>query len=158
MSINIYPSLGILLGIEKRIRKIRGELTQAEFAKLFGVNQNTISRWEKGGITDLQALERIANYGGVTVQWLLRGDRPSAPQPPGHPAEVYDARPGPPLDVALLAEILTEIMKYIADQGLELPPQREARLVALLYDHCQENQVKPDRTLVERFLWITRVD
>ena len=158
MSRNIYPSLGILLGIEKRIRKIRGELTQAEFAKLFGVNQNTISRWEKGGITDLQALERIANYGGVTVQWLLRGDQPPAPELLENSPEVYGVRPGPPLDVALLAEILTEIKKVIADQGLELSPQREARLVALIYDHCQEDAVKPDRILVERFLWITRVD
>jgi hypothetical protein len=58
------------------------------------------------------------------------------------------------LDVALLAEILTEIKKFIADKRLELSPQREARLVALVYDHCQADKVKPDRMLVERFLWI----
>ena len=51
-----------------------------------------------------------------------------------------------------------EIKKFIADKRLELSPQREARWVALVYDHCQEDKVKPDRMLVERFLWITKVD
>jgi len=158
MSRNIYPVLGILLGIGKRIRKNRGGLTQAEFAKLFGVNQNTISRREKGGITDLQTLERIADYAGGTVQWLLRGDQPPALELLENPLEVYGARPGPPLDVALLAEVLTEIKKLINHRRVKLSPEREARLVALVYDHCLENKVKPDRTLVDKFLWITKVD
>jgi hypothetical protein len=62
------------------------------------------------------------------------------------------------LDVALLAEILVKIKKCIADERLELSSQREARWVALVYDHCQEDKMKPDRMLVERFLWITKVD
>jgi hypothetical protein len=62
------------------------------------------------------------------------------------------------MDVALLADILTEIKNFIADKSLKLLPQREARLVALIYGHCQEDKVKPDRILVERFLGITRVD
>ncbi|MGD0828102.1 MAG: hypothetical protein ABSA09_08460 [Desulfobaccales bacterium] len=64
----------------------------------------------------------------------------------------------PPFDVALLAEVLTEIKKVISHRRLKLSPEREARLVALVYDHCLENNVKPDRTLVDKFLWITKVD
>jgi len=88
----------------------------------------------------------------------LRGDQPSAPQLLEHNPENYEARPEQPLDVVLLAEILTEIKEVIAKKRLKLSPQREARLVALVYDHCQAGKMKADRTLVERCLWITKVD
>ncbi len=121
--------------------------------------QNTISRWEKGGITDLQTLEKIADYAGVTIQWLLRGDQPPAPKLQENPLEVYGMRPAPPFDAALLAEVLTEIKKLNNHKRVKLSPEREARLVSLVYDnHCLQNNVKPDRTLVDRFLWITKVD
>lgn len=88
----------------------------------------------------------------------MRGDQPSAPQLLEQTPAVYGARPGPPLDVALLADILMEINKFIAERRMKLSPQREARLVVIVYDRCQEDKVKPDRILVEKFLWITKVD
>ena len=157
MSRGKITSLGIFLGIGERIRKIRGELTQSEFAGRLGVQAPTISRYESGRIPDEEMLRRISNFGKTTIEWLLRGDQPSAPQHLEH-ADTYKPRPGSPVDVALLAEILMEIKRFIADKRLELSPQREARWVALVYDHCQEDKVKPDRMLVERFLWITKVD
>ena len=157
MSRNKYTILGNYFGIGERIRKIRGELTQGEFAGRLGVQAPTISRYESGRIPDEEMLRRISNFGKTTIEWLLRGDQPSAPQHLEH-SDTYKPRPGSPLDVALLAEILMEIKKFIADKRQELSPQREARLVALVYDHCQEDKVKPDRMLVERFLWITKVD
>ena len=147
--------MGTLLGLSARIRKVRGRLSQEEFGiELGGLQKSTISRYEKGRIPDAETLRIIANYGNVTVEWLLKGDESEAPQ---H-AERSGARHSLPLDVALLAETLKEIKKFIAGKSVKLSPQREARLVAMVYDHCQENKEKPDRTLVERCLWITRVD
>jgi transcriptional regulator with XRE-family HTH domain len=158
MSRNKFTILGNYLGIGERIRKIRGELTQGEFAGRLGVQAPTISRYESGRIPDEEMLRKIADFGKTTIEWLLRGDQPSAPQLLGHTLEICGALPGPPLDVALLAEILEEIKQFISDKRLELSPRLEARLVALAYDHCQEDKVKPNRMLVERFLWITKVD
>ena len=158
MSRNKNTIFGNILGIGERIRKIRGESTQGEFAGRLGVQAPTISRYESGRIPDEEMLRKIADFGKTTIEWLLRGDQPSTPHLLGHTLEICGAIPGPPLDVALLAEILMEIKKFIADKRQELSPQREARLVALVYDHCQEDKVKPDRMLVERFLWITKVD
>jgi transcriptional regulator with XRE-family HTH domain len=158
MSRNKYTILGNFLGIGERIRKIRGELTQGEFAGRLGVQAPTISRYESGRIPDEEMLRKIADFGKTTIEWLLRGDQPSGPQLLGHTLEICGAPPGPPLDVALLAEILTEIRKFTTERCMELSPQREARWVALFYDHCQEDKVKPDRMLVEKFLWITKVD
>jgi len=134
-------------------------LSQEEFGnQLGGLQKSTVSRYEKGRIPDEETLNKIALFGNVTMEWLLKGDERQTPQFSEPASEVYGVRPGPPLDVALLAEILTEIKKFMAEKHVKLSPQREARLVALVYDHCQEDKVKPDRMLVERCLWITKVD
>jgi transcriptional regulator with XRE-family HTH domain len=159
MSRKKLSKLGIILGLSERIRKVRGHLSQEEFGyKLGGLQKSTISRYEKGRIPDEETLNNIANYGNTTMEWLLKGDEGQTPQFPESPPEVCGVRPGPPLDVALLAEILAEIKEFITAEHLELSSKREARWVALVYDHCQEDKVKPDRMLVERFLWITKVD
>jgi len=146
-------------GLPKRIKFLRGKRTQKEFGEILGVSKATISKYESGiSIPSSDILRKIASVGNKPIGWLLRGDQPSAPQLLGHTPEICGAGPGPPLDAALLADILTEIQKLIADKPLELSPQRQARLVALVYDHCQSDKVKPDRMLVERFLWITKVD
>lgn len=88
--------------IGKRIRKIRGNLSQSEFARQVGVpNQNGVSRYEGGRIPHPELLVRIARFGKVSVDWILTGrsfegsslaaERPSAyrvtgTRPPGLPA------------------------------------------------------------------------
>jgi transcriptional regulator with XRE-family HTH domain len=151
--------LGTFIGIADRIGEVRKKLnlSQEEFGKLVGVRKSTISRYESGTIPGHENLRRIAKLGNTTIEWLLRGDRPLTTQPSDNSQYTFDQREAP-LNVALLSEVLTEITNFIADKGLKLLPQREARLVALVYDHCQEDKVKPDRNLVERFQWITEVD
>jgi transcriptional regulator with XRE-family HTH domain len=144
-------------GLPNRIKFLRGERTQKEFGEILGVSKAAISKYESGiAIPSSDILRKIAFIGNKEIDWLLRGDQPSIPQL-SDSAYIHDER-GEPLDVALLSEVLTEIKNFIADKGLKLLPQREARLVALVYDHCQKDKVKPDRNLAERFLWITRVD
>jgi transcriptional regulator with XRE-family HTH domain len=145
-------------GLPNRIKFLRGGRTQQEFGEILGVSKATISKYESGiAIPSSDILRKIASIGNKEIEWLLRGDRPLTPQPSEHPQYAYDSGRAP-LDVALLSEVLSEIKNFIAGKGLELLPQREARLVALVYDHCQKDRVKPDRNLVERFQWITRVD
>lgn len=55
----------------KELRKGRG-LTQAEFGKLWGASQNTVSNWENGNreiSNDL--LVQFAKYFSVSVDYLL---------------------------------------------------------------------------------------
>lgn len=56
-------------------------LSQAAFAARVGVNEMTVSRWERGAQTpDMDHLERISDLGNITVQDLLgdtsNGDGP----------------------------------------------------------------------------------
>jgi transcriptional regulator with XRE-family HTH domain len=146
-------------GLSKRIKFLRGKRTQKEFGELLGISKATVSKYESGiTIPSSDIFNKIASLGNMPIEWLLRGDQLSPTRLRDHNLRVSGAGPGPPMDVALLTDILTEIKNYIVDKSLKLLPQREARLVALIYDHCQEYKVNPDRGLVERFLWITRVD
>lgn len=56
------------------LRKSRG-ISQAALAKVIGVAQNTLSYWENGKYdADNKSLTAIADYFGVTVDYLLGRD------------------------------------------------------------------------------------
>ena len=53
------------------LRKKTG-LSQKEFADLFNVHQTAVSQWETGKTTpDKETLIKIANYFGVSIDYLL---------------------------------------------------------------------------------------
>lgn len=69
MTQRVTPAL-----IGQRIKLVRGNLTQTEFAKILGIKkQNYISRYESGRIPPHDILLKIAEHGRVTVDWLLTG-------------------------------------------------------------------------------------
>lgn len=73
-------STGPILAAEigKRIREIRTKklrMNQTDFAAVIGApKQNYVSRYERGRIPgDLEVFIRIAQAGGVSLDWLLTG-------------------------------------------------------------------------------------
>jgi transcriptional regulator with XRE-family HTH domain len=49
-------------------------MTQAAFASVLGKTQGTVQKYEKGEILpEDETLKKIADYGGITVEWLLTG-------------------------------------------------------------------------------------
>ncbi len=65
--------------ISNKIKKMRGALTQAEFANKTGINRSLINQYESGDRTpSLCSLGKLADYGKVTVDYLLgRDDAPT---------------------------------------------------------------------------------
>jgi transcriptional regulator with XRE-family HTH domain len=62
--------------VGERIKAIRGDKTQTEFAKELGVRkQNYISRYERGRIPAPDLLVKIADMGRVSTDWLLTGKK-----------------------------------------------------------------------------------
>lgn len=54
------------------LKRIRGSRSQADFALLLGVKQQTYSNWERGRVEpSLSVLAGIAKHFGVTTDWLL---------------------------------------------------------------------------------------
>jgi len=83
-----------------RIRAIRGELTQMDFAERLNIKQAMVSRYEADKeIPSSKILMRMARFSGKSVEWLLAGDS-------------YDlVKKGSPLDKAVQA-FLNSSMPY----------------------------------------------
>jgi transcriptional regulator with XRE-family HTH domain len=65
--------LGIM-GLGKRIREARGEMTQRELADLLGVDPMTVSRWERD-VVDVsnRKVRRIAEATGKPLSFFYEG-------------------------------------------------------------------------------------
>jgi len=62
--------------IGRRIRMVRAgqKMTQEQLAKQIQVSPATVSGWEIGDIgISIEAAIRVANYAGVSLDWLLNG-------------------------------------------------------------------------------------
>lgn len=58
----------------EKLKELRGKhgLTQATFAEIFNISSGTIAMWETGKRTpDIEMLNRIAEYFGVTLDYLV---------------------------------------------------------------------------------------
>jgi transcriptional regulator with XRE-family HTH domain len=64
----------------RRIRQLRGfDVTQGEFAKMLGVSQSQLSKYERGVIAPpANVLVRIKEQFQVSIDWLLTGDPESS--------------------------------------------------------------------------------
>ena len=63
-----------LLAVGSRIKELRGQMLQAEFAKSVDATQGHLSKIERGNIApSLELLVRLAIRFDVTVDWILRG-------------------------------------------------------------------------------------
>ena len=63
--------------MKNRIKELRNErkVTQAILAKHLRVAQNTVSNWENGNrLVDTENLQKIADYFGVTTDYILCRD------------------------------------------------------------------------------------
>lgn len=61
-----------LHGLSSRLLELRGSSTQSEFSAAIGLVQQTYAQWELGNRQPkLQELVRLAQYFGVSTDWLL---------------------------------------------------------------------------------------
>jgi len=143
-------------GLPKRIKEIRGSLTQGEFGERIGVKQATVYKYEKGlALPGDLTLKKIADYGGVTVEWLLHGEEPAAVKysikTREHAPEDYSAALTD-IETALLTEVVTVVHQVIAARRLKFSPAQIARLIVKTYDDSRAGHERPTAYQVERLL------
>lgn len=69
-----------------QLRRARG-LSQEELAHTVGVSRQAVQKWEAGSSApDLDNLSALADYFGVTLDYLVRGVEAVSPPPPEEPA------------------------------------------------------------------------
>lgn len=69
-------------GLGRRIAEVRLRLnlSRAAFAHRIGVSRNMIARYEDGAVPRTEILDRLAQAGGTSLDWLLHG-RDAEPLP-----------------------------------------------------------------------------
>ena len=62
------------VGMKIQMIRLSKGLTMEEFGKLFGAAASIVSRWEKGqSLPCPNRIKEIADFAGITVQYLLEG-------------------------------------------------------------------------------------
>jgi transcriptional regulator with XRE-family HTH domain len=141
--------------ISARIRKVRGELKKAKFADILGIPRPNYYKYEDGRKPPADVLQKIADYGGVTVKWLLTGkeekeknlDRPILPDQPSVAPE--SQRPGE-IQEFLFAQVLRAFEEYQDSLGIVYDRAHRARVLVALYNHCARELELPSFGLVEK--------
>ena len=89
----------------QRLRPNGRRLTQEDVAKAVGVERNTVSRWENGGMLpkDPAVIGALADVLAVTVDWLIAGDRGDRAGARPTASEVREGAAGAELDAAVEA-------------------------------------------------------
>ncbi|MDD6180746.1 MAG: helix-turn-helix transcriptional regulator [Desulfovibrionaceae bacterium] len=69
--------------IGKRLRQLRGRVSGEQFAALFGLNAQTIYRYERGvRKPGTYFLQMVANKTGASLEWLISGEGTPGYVPP----------------------------------------------------------------------------
>lgn len=109
-----------------RLKSLRKEfnMTQVELAKALNVAQNTVCNWENGKRSlDDSTMQQIADYFGVSVDYLLgREDTPSGPPPPSTPGSEWipvrgRVAAGTPIEMVEDIQDYEEISKEMVAKG-----------------------------------------
>ena len=88
--------------IAKRIKMLRGDLSQGEFGRLIGISQSAVQNYEKGNIPKGDVLIKIHKSLGVDITWLLTGEGEPPKQANKNPSEVgYILEKGTPKEIPI---------------------------------------------------------
>jgi transcriptional regulator with XRE-family HTH domain len=145
-------------GLPARIKKIRADRGQAEFAEMIGVSKPTVSKYEAGkSQPPKETLEKIALIGNTSVDWLLKGEEKTELQEAQTPwAKPVPGDLGPAIyagvDTTVLAQILASVEILLEKRKRKISAMRKAHLVSLLYDRYQETGRVPEEETIRDML------
>jgi transcriptional regulator with XRE-family HTH domain len=133
--------------IGKRIREVRTRLgkSQADFGEVIGgLKKSAVSTYEAGdSMPTVEALSRIAEIGGVTLDWLITGKEEEAPAFPVV-EDLYPHDGAVPLPNAIEKDLVRVVIEAVeeglGDLHLELKPDKKAQLVITLCEMFQEEK------------------
>ncbi|MEB3167893.1 MAG: LexA family transcriptional regulator [Synechococcaceae cyanobacterium] len=148
------------MAIGERIKKVRGEALQEEFAKRISVSKMTVGRWERGErIPDQENLCKILQeYPHISPAWLLAGEGPERRDAVHvhedgttchHPLHHLIRQPFPSaFDPELLVEAKQALDTAIASTGEPFSQDEQTKLLELVYaDAYWRGKVVSDETI-----------
>lgn len=99
------------MSLSRKLKQLRKEhkITQVDLAKVIGVERSSVGKYETGTMPSAEVLTSIAEYFGVTTDYLLGVSE--SQRPPKNNAEVQKIISALPLDL-LDDEELQKLVEY----------------------------------------------
>jgi transcriptional regulator with XRE-family HTH domain len=137
----------------KRLRFLRGEQTQQEFAARLGTDKNTIGRYERGErLPDSAFLCRLHRLSGVSLDWLLTGYG-------SRPCGLFDGTEDfPSLDEDLAAATASGIVAVYRRHGRIPADEDLGRTLARILNRLMETYADPEERRIGLKLALTQVE
>lgn len=143
-------------GFATRLREVIDAYGSASgLAKAIQRSEGAVRKWLRGesepNVTDLRS---VCEQTGTSIEWLATGlgQREAQAQLVRDGASLpYQASVRAQVNVQLLEGILLAVQEELRSAALELSPEKQAMLVATLYDLCQERK-EVDREAVVRLI------
>ncbi len=100
--------------ISHKIKRMRGKLSQTEFARRVGINRSLICSYESGKrLPSLPSLKRLASYGGVPIGYLSgEEDISLCKYTPEEDDIIYKLRELPPESKYLMYSLLEKLTEH----------------------------------------------
>lgn len=109
-----------------RLRELRGEILQKDFAKWLGMPQSQYNRYETGkNKPPLRILEKVATKKKISIDWILTGEKETPISKPEIPFT---------LNLDFMKEVIEAVEEVFEEEKLHLPPKKKATLITLLYE------------------------
>ena len=140
------PDLNVEIGERLKAIREKARLSQTEFAERLGVVLRTYASYERGERSlSVEVLKALHDEFHVDPMWLLSGPEPE-PRKSGSDKQRTD----------LLVEIIVRVEQRLARARAQLPLEKKARLIALLYQYFQlKAEVEVDDDYIEQALSFT---
>jgi transcriptional regulator with XRE-family HTH domain len=143
-------------GFAARLREVIDAYGSASgLAKAIERSEGAVRKWLRGesepNVTDLRS---VCEQTGTSIEWLATGLGQREAQTPGvreGGSPPYQVAARAQINVQLLEGILLAVQEELRSAALELPPSKQAMLVAALYDLFQERR-EVDREAVVRLI------
>lgn len=122
------PSEKFNLEVAQRLKAVRekARLLQPKFAARLGISPRAYANYERGERTiTAEGIKALYEMFSVDPIWLLSG-------PGADPRQLKT-----PTRADLLVEIILKVEEHLAKRRARLPPEKKARLIALLNQYVQ---------------------
>lgn len=130
--------------IADRIRAVRGQMTQGDFALKLGINPNTLRNYEnKRALPNHEVLETVCTLFSINPEWLLLGVG-SMPRDPSRAESPPDP---PPIDKEAFVDIVEALEEVLEEEKATLAPKEKAELLYALYLLASEKNASAGRPI-----------
>lgn len=132
------------------LMKEEGIKDQNEFNEKIGI-QRALTRWKTRETTpSLKSFLAIKKAFNRSLDWIIFGKETVQPLQEINPV----ARSLTREEVQLLNEVMIMVEEVLEEEKKQLRVEQKSRILTRIYNDCAEDQIKPDRVMVKRYLSI----